>query len=258
MRQPLPMARHPQTAEWGKTEQPSLFGRVEALAGNTVVRFPASRSNHRRGVGSAAAAAVAARFELLWDDFGYKMDRTAAFTAWERLEHEALTAGQHREFLERVFPRVLLAARIETARRPLLRARGNTPIYLQGWITRRRWESELYDRPFGIRTPDQQQIVNAYLEGSGILNTDAASGHAFSGIAWTEQRAAQLDAALAFMPVNHWARAFAIVNADPTILERLKIKTGLFDLVHPQASARLVDELTRLAAQRGRNAKGRS
>lgn len=195
-------------------------------------------------------ATPAERFAALWEAYGYKNDKTAALKTWLRFEHEVLGEMSIAAFLTRAFPRVLHAARMEADRRPAALARGHTPMYLQGWITRRRWENEIYRSAYGHWSDAQRSLIEAHIGAFATAGEIALDGSPMSGLAWSELRAASLDAALAFMPLQHWSRAFGIVAHRRDILERLRLNVDLFELIAPRNATRLVDELSRLARER--------
>lgn len=72
-------------------------------------------------------------FKQVWNAFGYKKGRAGAIDAF--LDIPELTDSMVSE--------ICAAAKIECNERPALIAKGSTPIFLQGWISWRRWEDEI-------------------------------------------------------------------------------------------------------------------
>lgn len=86
-------------------------------------------------------------FNRFWGCFNYKKDKANAADAW--LDIPSLTNAKVDEICK--------AAEKEAADRPNKIAKGQTPIYAQGWITAKRWEDE-YPAPINStprKTPEQ-------------------------------------------------------------------------------------------------------
>jgi phage replication O-like protein O len=90
-------------------------------------------------------------FERFWECFGYKKDKANAADAW--LEIPQLTNS--------LVETICKAAEKEAADRPGKIAKGQTPIYAQGWISARRWEDEyqppVNNKSITRKTPEQIQ-----------------------------------------------------------------------------------------------------
>jgi hypothetical protein len=102
-------------------------------------------------------------FKLFWDSFNFKKGRAAAIDAW--LDIPLLTNALVLKIVE--------AAKIEAQNRPGLEAKGQTPIWPQGWLTGRRWEDEVTiaanNMPLGYVTPEESQKLKIVRERYGIL-----------------------------------------------------------------------------------------
>jgi len=67
-------------------------------------------------------------FEAFWIVFDYKKAKQTAWGAWKKIKH-----------LDKVFSKIMYAAKIEARNRPELIAKGSTPKWAQGWINEQRW-----------------------------------------------------------------------------------------------------------------------
>lgn len=72
-------------------------------------------------------------FNLFWEAFSYKSGKAAAADSWMDID----------ELKDSLVNRIIQTAKREAAERPLILAKGKTPIMAQGWITARRWEDEV-------------------------------------------------------------------------------------------------------------------
>ena len=136
-------------------------------------------------------------FALFWDAFGLKKGHKAARATFCRAFEEA---GCSDAWLDAV----VLGAKAEAARRPHLIAKGLTPLYAQGWISDKRFESEDL-AAWGRFTDRQQAFVDAFNSNIGDMCAPVDE--------WSERRAALIDAALLHpWPIETWSRYWKRVS----------------------------------------------
>jgi hypothetical protein len=148
--------------------------------------------SHRR-TSALDRVSQADRFNLFWNAFADKRNRAAAEKAWSKLKPSA-------ELAEQI---IAGAARYAAYRDSVLVPTGGTPKMAQGWLTDRRWEDEIPDMEF---THDQQEFVETFNAAIGdvMVHSDPT--------AWTQQRAAMIDAALTKAPAEKWREFFEYVG----------------------------------------------
>lgn len=149
----------------------------------TTFQKTTSKDNLKRIAQSADRAAspdVEAAFADFWETFGYKKDTAKAKAAFAR---EFAKTGHSADWLNVV----MTAAAKEAQRRPHLIADGLTPMYAQGWLTKRRYEDEDL-LTWGEFSAEQQAFIECF---------NANIGDACPRVTeWTAKRAALCDIAL--------------------------------------------------------------
>jgi len=73
-------------------------------------------------------------FNNFWETFNFKQGKATAADSWYNIQ--TLT--------NQILEQILIAAKIESDRRPELISKGSTPKWAQGWLSDRRWEDEIY------------------------------------------------------------------------------------------------------------------
>ena len=128
----------------------------------------------------AASVQTDAAFAAFWDAYAYKKDTAKAKAAFAR---EFAKTGHSADWLNVV----MTAAAKEAQRRPHLIADGLTPMYAQGWLTKRRYEDEDL-LTWGEFSAEQQAFIECF---------NANIGDACPRVTeWTAKRAALCDIAL--------------------------------------------------------------
>jgi hypothetical protein len=87
-------------------------------------------------------------FKLVWEAFGYKKGRAGAIDAF--LDIPSMTDGMVSE--------ICAAAKVANIERSAIIAKGSTPIFLQGWISGRRWEDEEFASQSHKRVSEEKDL----------------------------------------------------------------------------------------------------
>lgn len=118
-----------------------------------IADFPKSATNEKVYLTKSGKKLTGKRlesFDEFWDTFNFKHGKASAADSWFKIP--VLT--------DQIVNKILIAAKIESNKRPELEKKGQTPKWAQGWITERRWEDEAYQQPEKEKIPVFRIVSN--------------------------------------------------------------------------------------------------